>query len=106
MRNPAQPRRHRRSPTASRSRLFLFVAMAAPPEGKSASPVLLTFVAGPDPQAAADTALLELQKRGWRGAEIQGAKELPTDPQAEPDAHARDAITRALATGFDVIIYG
>lgn len=100
--------RHTKSARAATTplRLYLFVVMAAPPEGKSASPVLLTFVTGPDPEGAASKALTELQKRGWRGAEIQGAKELPLDPAAEPDQHARDAIIRALATGFDLIAYG
>lgn len=102
-----RPRLRKAAGTASAPpRLFLFVVMAAPPEGKTASPVLLAFATGQGPQEAAAAALVELHKRGWRGAEIQGAKELPTDPAAESDPHARDAIIRALATGFDVITYG
>lgn len=107
MSSPARSRQRRRSPLSRPSRLFLFVVMAAPPEGVTLSmPVVLAFAAADGPQQAADLALTELAHRGWRGAEIQGAKELSTDPQDEPDPHARDAIVRALATGFDVITYG
>jgi hypothetical protein len=100
-------RRKRKALGASVRRLYLFVVSARPPgEGQAAPPrVLLVFVRATAFDAAAETAQGELHRRGWSDAELQGAKELPTDPAAEAEPYAREAIEKALAEGFAFIAY-
>ena len=84
--------------------LFLLVVFASPADG-GAQP-LLVFVQGVDVKAALARALGELDARGWRDVEVVSAKALPNDPAEEDDAFAREAMTRARESGFDMIRYG
>ncbi len=85
--------------------LFLLVVFARP-AGDGGPQPLLVFVLGADVKAALARAVKELVARGWREVELQSAKALPTDPADEPDDFAREAMARALVSGFDLISYG
>jgi hypothetical protein len=85
--------------------LFLLVFAAAPGQDGGARPVLV-FAQGADLQGALRRSLDGLAMHGWREPELQGAKALPNDPMAEPDAMARGAIVRALEFGFAYLAYG
>jgi|GEM_PF-6367418 len=103
MTQPAS-RWRRRGQTASGA-LFVLVFEAVPERG-GATRTVLTFVAAGDVHSALRRALAELAALGWRGAELQAAKPLPADAADEPDPAARDAIVRALQSGFSLIAYG
>ena len=98
------PARRWRQPTEPAG-LFLLVFAAQPPQG-AGQRSLLAFAQGADVRAALRRALDELAAAGWSEPDLQGAKQLPADPLAEPDALAREAIERAVRCGFAYLAYG
>lgn len=90
--------------------LFVFTAQAIAGDGLSYRPgarhALLTFIAAPDLERAAEIATQRVTAEGWLHIDLLRSKAISGDTSLIADKNLRKAADHALADGCSFVVYG